>query len=119
MWLSRLTERGFAGSNSAARFLLSQRVEGPAAEASPYCCQGAGGIVETGAEEGADGLDDPVRDLRARGGASYFLKLDISEEKQRKIRSKERSQKNTKIAGRGIHTYLKWSINELYCNFGR
>ena len=32
------------------------------------------------AETGADGLEDPARDLRAGGGASYCLKLDISEE---------------------------------------
>ena len=64
-------------------------------------------------------MDDPVRDLRAKGGASCFLKLDISEKKQRKISSKERLQKNTKTAGCDIRTHLKWSINELHCNSGR
>ena len=56
-------------------------------------------------------MDDPILDLRAGGGASCFLKLDISKKKQRKVNSKKRLQKNAKTAGRDIPTHLKWSIN--------
>ena len=114
-----LTSRGFVGLKFAARFLLSRWAEGPVAEASPYCGRGVGGIAETEAGEGADGWDIPTRDLRAGGGESCFLKLDISEEKQRKVSSKTKIAEKYKTADRDIRTHLKWSINMLHSNSAR
>ena len=85
MRLSGLTDRGFVGSNSAGRFLFSLRAEGPAVETSPYCGLGNREGAEARATKvGIDGLEGPTRDLRAGGGASCFLKLDISEENTRR-----------------------------------
>ena len=83
MMLLGLTVGGFVGSNSAVRFLLSRRFEGPTVEASTCYGRKAGEAAETGAREGADGLDDLVWDHQAGGRASGFWKLDISEEKQK------------------------------------
>ena len=115
---SGLTDRRFTGSNSAVCFFLSRWVEGPIVEASSCCGRGARGAIEIRDREGSDGLNDPVRDLRARRGASCFLKLDIYEKKQRTVSSKKRLQENTKTTGRNIHTHLKRSINELHRDSG-
>ena len=81
------------GSNSAGHFLLSWRAEGPAVERSPCCGRGAGGSTEVGDGVGADCRDGPARDLLAKGGANYFLKLDISEKKQTRVSSKAKIAK--------------------------
>ena len=88
MRLSGLTGGGSVGSNLAGHFLLSRRAKCPAAETSPCYGRGAGGGTEGGTRVGAAGQDVPARDLRAEGGASYFLKLDISETKQTRFSSK-------------------------------
>ena len=60
MRLSELTGRGFVGSNSAGRLLVSQRAEGPSAETSPCCDRGAGGCTEMRVVVSADGQDVPA-----------------------------------------------------------
>ena len=81
MRILRLTAGGFTESNSAGRFLFSRSVKGPAAEVLPhYGLEAREGSEVGAAGVGVDGLDDPTRDLWARGEASYFLKLEISEE---------------------------------------
>ena len=50
-------------------------VDCPTVEESPYCGLGVG---VGAAEVGANSLEDLARDLRAGGGASCCLKLDIS-----------------------------------------
>ena len=98
MRLPGLTGERFIGSNSVGRFLFSQRAKGPAARTSPYCGLGAGDGVGAGAAEvGIDGQDVFALDLRAGGGASYFLKLDISEKKKTRISSKTRIAENTRL----------------------
>ena len=90
MRLSGLTSGGFTGSNSATRFFLCRQIEGSAAKAPRCCGQGAGDVTETGAGERTDGLDNPIWDQRDGRGASCFLKLDISEKKQRLAQKRER-----------------------------